>query len=89
MRIRATLCALAAACVCCTSFAADVAERFLHLDGGISTPRAVRFVHPLCSYCKVEVTFNAIRDSEGTMVGSDSDVVVQVSKPYLEPMFMD
>ena len=49
----------------------------------------MRFVHPLCSYCKVEVTFNAIRDSEGRMVGSDSDVVVQVSKPYLEPMFQD
>jgi hypothetical protein len=119
MRICATLCALAAAFVCCVSFAADVSDppppcadtmrrvlgdfariapgvttkadlqRFLHLDGGIASARTMRFVHPLCSYCKVEVTFNAIRDSEGRMVGSDSDVVVQVSKPYLEPMFMD
>jgi hypothetical protein len=46
-------------------------------------------VHPLCAYCKVEVTFNATRDSEGRLQGSDSDVVVQVSKPYLETLFID
>lgn len=64
-------------------------QRFLHEDGGIFNARTMRFVHPLCSYCKVEVTFNAMRDYEGRPVGSDSDVVVQVSKPYLEPMFFD
>jgi hypothetical protein len=118
MRIRATLCALAAAFVCCTSFAADVADpppcadtmrrvladfariapgvttkadlqRFLQVDGGIHTARTMRFVHPLCSSCKVEVTFKAIRDSEDRMWGSDSDVVVHVSQPYLERMFQD
>jgi len=64
-------------------------QSFLHPDGGVFNARTMRFVHPLCSYCKVEVTFNPIRDSEGRVVGSDSDVVVQVSKPYLEPMFID
>jgi hypothetical protein len=64
-------------------------QRFLHEDGGVFTPRSMRFVHPQCSYCKVEVTFDPIRDAEGRMVGSDSDVVVQVSNPYLEPMFID
>jgi hypothetical protein len=64
-------------------------QSFLHEDGGIFNARTMRFVHPLCSYCKVEVTFNSIRDHEGRVVGSDRDVVVQVSKPYLEPMFID
>jgi hypothetical protein len=67
---------------------ADV-QRLLRQDGGAFSPRTMRFVHPLCAYCKVEVTFNATRDSEGRLQGSDSDVVVQVSKPYLETLFID
>lgn len=27
-------------------------QRFLHEDGGIFNARTMRFVHPLCSYCK-------------------------------------
>ena len=64
-------------------------QRVLPQDGGAFNARTMRFVHPLCSYCKVEVTFITARDYEGRPVGSDSDVVAQVSKPYLEPRFID
>ena len=64
-------------------------KRLLRPDGGVFTPRTMRFLHPLCASCKVEVTFKVTRDHEGRAQDGDSDVVERVSKPYLETMFID
>jgi len=65
-------------------------KKFLHEDGGIFSARTMRFVHPLCSFCKVQVTFKPLSTVEdGALLGTDSDPVLEVSKPYLEPMFID
>lgn len=65
-------------------------RRLLHRDGGIFNARTMRFVHPLCSYCKVQVTFKPQSSlDDGAPLGTDSDPVLEVSKPYLEPMFID
>ena len=120
MRISAMLCTFAAALVCNTSFAADLADpvpacedrmgrvfsdfgqirpgvttrgelrKLLHSDGGAFSPSTERFVHPLCAYCKIAVTFRPqTQRPDGGPLVSDDDPVVEVSKPYLESMFID
>ena len=65
-------------------------QNVLRLDGGLQTARSTRFVHPLCLYCKVLVTFETTsRASNGATRSSADDKVKAVSKPYLEPMFLD
>ena len=64
-------------------------QKLLRQDGGAFTPKTMRFLHPLCAYCKVEVTFKVTRGFDGHLISSDSDVVEQVSKPYLETLFID
>jgi hypothetical protein len=62
----------------------------LRQDGGMFTPTMTRFVHPLCLYCKVTITFEPERDYNNRPKGiSDSDKVTKVSKPYLEVMNLD
>ena len=66
---------------------ADV-KRILRQDGGIYKANSTRFVHPLCQYCKILITFEAAhRNADGSLPISESDRVTAVSKPYLEPMF--
>ena len=68
---------------------AELREGFRQ-DGGLYTATSTRFVHPLCLYCKVLITFEVTsRTSNGASLISDSDKVKAVSKPYLEPMFLD
>jgi len=65
-------------------------HKLLHADGGIASPSTERFVHPLCAYCKITVTFKPhTRRPDGGSLMSDDDPVVEVSKAYLESMFMD
>jgi hypothetical protein len=65
-------------------------RKLLHPDGGVFGPSSERFVHPLCAYCKIEVTFRPLTQRfDGGPLISDDDPVVEVSKPYLESMFVD
>jgi hypothetical protein len=65
-------------------------RKLLHSDGGAFSPSMERFVHPLCVYCKIKVTFRPqTQRSDGGPLVSDDDPVVEVSKPYLETMFID
>jgi hypothetical protein len=50
--------------------------------------RAHAFVHPLCSYCKVEVTSIRSATPKGGWRAATA-MIVQVARPYLEPMFVD
>jgi hypothetical protein len=69
---------------------AEVLARF-QIDGGIHSASEMRFVHPLCSYCKVTVKFDFIRDSQdqNRAIMAETDRVVAVSRPYLERPFAD
>ena len=65
-------------------------------DGGITTYGKEidhgRFVSRDCSYCKVDVELKRVgqpNHSEGQLNGDSGDIILRISKPYLEPMFFD
>jgi hypothetical protein len=64
-------------------------------EGGISTGLRRTYVYRACAYIKVDVEFDAVgrpaRDSEGrvTLVESDRDIILKISKPYLEWNVLD
>jgi len=59
-------------------------------EGGLSTGLTRRFVSRDCSYFKVDVEFRAVgrsdRDSDGrvTLLEDSRDVIVKISRPYLQ-----
>lgn len=60
------------------------------VEGGISTGLQRTFVSQDCPYFKVDVTFRAVgrpeRDSDGrvTLVEDSGDIIVSISRPYLQ-----
>jgi hypothetical protein len=66
-------------------------EARLGTDGGLSSAGFMRFVHPACSLFKIDVEFDYKRDAndQGRAITGKDDKVIRVSKPYIEPMFMD
>jgi hypothetical protein len=67
----------------------DLLEVF-RTEGGLSTALRRRYVSQECPYFKIDVEFDAVgrsnRDEDGsvTLVEDDRDVIVKVSRPYLE-----
>ncbi len=59
-------------------------------EGGISTGLQRRFVSRDCVYFKVDVEFQAVgrpsRDGDGrvTLVEDNRDVILKISRPYLQ-----
>jgi hypothetical protein len=72
----------------------DLLEVFT-TEGGLSTGLKRTFVSQDCPYFKVDVEFEAVgrpsRDEEGrvTLVEDDRDVIVQISRPYVQLSIMD
>ena len=62
---------------------AEVEEKFPG-DGGLTTPDTGRYVHPECSYFKIDVHYLVSLDADGRGTWSDSDRVESASRPYLE-----
>ncbi len=64
-------------------------------DGGLSMILQRTFVSRDCSYFKVDVTFRAVgrpekdSDRRETSGEDDRDVIVSISRPYLEWAHMD
>ena len=64
-------------------------------EGGLSTALSRTFVTRECPYFKVDVEFKAAgrpdRDAEGRVTGveGDRDIIVRISKPYLQFAVMD
>jgi hypothetical protein len=64
-------------------------------EGGLSTGLRRTYISQECPYFKVDVEFEAAgrpsRDREGrvTLVEDDRDVIVKVSRPYLQFSIMD
>jgi len=64
-------------------------------EGGLSTGLRRAYVSRDCPYFKVDVEFHAVgrpdRDESGrvTLVEGDDDIIVSVSKPYLQGSIMD
>ncbi len=63
-------------------------EKTFRMDGGlIASPFSVRFLHPSCSYFKIDVRFVINKSNiDGWAKG---DRVESVSKPYIERPFYD
>jgi hypothetical protein len=61
---------------------ADV-ERSFELEGGLQSRTKSRYVFKKCSYIKIDVEFTGKGDSSPAGFPS-TDIIVQVSKPYLE-----
>lgn len=81
---------LVAALPACEDSTRGDLRTLLHPDGGVFGPSTERFVHPLCACCKIKVTFRPLTQrSDGAPLISEDDPVVEVSKPYLESMFID
>ena len=59
-------------------------------EGGLSTGLHRRFVSRDCPYFKVDIEFQAVgrpdRDENGrvTLVEDDQDIILKISRPYLE-----
>jgi hypothetical protein len=64
-------------------------------EGGLSTGLRRTYVSRDCPYFKVDVEFRAVgrpdRDESGrvTLVEGDEDIIVNVSRPYLQRSIMD
>jgi hypothetical protein len=64
-------------------------------EGGLSTGLQRTFVSQDCPYFKVDVEFEAVgrpsRDSDGrvTLVEGSQDIIVKISRPYLQFSIMD
>jgi hypothetical protein len=64
-------------------------------EGGLSTGLQRTFVSQDCPYSKVDVEFEAVgrpsRDSDGrvTLVEGSQDIIVKISRPYLQFSIMD
>lgn len=61
---------------------ADVGKNFQR-DGGLQARFTTRYLYSKCGLIKIEVEFKAVAKSE-TEFFSPNDIVVSVSKPYLE-----
>ena len=57
-------------------------------EGGLSTRTQRQFVHKRSPYIKVDVTFRPV-GSETETHGRDADVILRISKPYLEYSIYD
>ena len=69
---------------------ADVEKKY-QLDGGLqplNLPSTTRYLYLKCSLIKIDVEFKAGADSKRGSL-SPNDIVVSVSKPYLEYPFTD
>jgi hypothetical protein len=64
-------------------------------EGGLSTGLRRTYVSRDCPYFKVDVEFRAVgrpdRDESGrvTLVEDEQDIIVNVSRPYLQGSIMD
>jgi hypothetical protein len=64
-------------------------------EGGLSTGLSRTYVSRECPYFKVDVEFKAVgrpdRDSEGrvTLVEDSLDIIVKISRPYLQFSILD
>jgi hypothetical protein len=69
--------------------------RVFTTEGGLSTGLQRTYVSQNCPYFKVDVEFRAIgrpeRDSDGrgTLVESDDDIIIRLSRPYLAYSVLD
>jgi hypothetical protein len=68
---------------------ADLLKVFTE-DGGLTTLWPQRYVLRSCHLIKVDVEFDVPRGTSSTDLPPDTELKIRsVSKPYLEPMFMD
>ena len=58
-------------------------------EGGLSQPMRRTFVHRQCPYIKVDVEFTPSSPSQSRQKEEPTDVIVKISKPYLEFSHMD
>lgn len=62
---------------------ADLLKVFTE-EGGIFTRTQRRYVYRECPYIKIDVVFEPVGAPEQKMIERPEDVIVEVSKPFLE-----
>jgi hypothetical protein len=58
-------------------------ERSFELDGGRQSRKTSRYLFKKCNYIKIDVEFS-IKGDANPWVFSPADVIVHISRPYLE-----
>jgi len=58
-------------------------------EGGISTRTWQRYVYKRCPYIKVDVEFKPVGDEGGKPQETPEDIIIKISKPFLEFSIMD
>jgi hypothetical protein len=53
-------------------------------EGGLSTPKHRTYVYRDCPYVKVDVGFTPSSEKQGTVEQKPSDIIANISKPYLD-----
>ena len=64
-------------------------QRVFTTEGGISNPSERRYVYKGCPLFKVQVEFQTRKSSEGRPLESPDDVIIKISKPFLERTIVD
>ncbi len=67
---------------------ADLLKVFTH-DGGLQHFQPQAFVMRSCTLIKVDVMFDLPQDASKTKLRLEELRIKSISKPYLEPMYMD
>jgi hypothetical protein len=67
---------------------ADVVKHFRR-DGGLASVTEPRFVMILCPYIKIDVVFETTEGEKARFPVPATARVVRVSRPYLQPEFLD
>jgi hypothetical protein len=68
--------------------ARSAVKAFFDEDGGLQFPGEMRYDYRLCHSIKVDVKFRSAVSGE-RLEERDDDVIVSISRPYLEMPFMD
>jgi hypothetical protein len=69
--------------------------KFFTVEGGLSTGLQRTFVSRDCRYFKIDVEFEAVgrpsrdRDGRATLIEDGRDIIIKISKPYLEFSVID
>lgn len=63
--------------------------RVFTTEGGISSPSERRYVYKSCPLFKVQVEFQTRTSTGGQAIESPDDVIIKISKPFLERTIID
>lgn len=58
-------------------------------EGGLSTRTFQRYIYKACPYIKVDVEFKPVGNEENKLSQNIEDIIIKISKPFLEFTIMN